>query len=84
MFKSFLPKIMAIPASALPIALLNSFGHVSPVNGQPQRQPDTVVTFIKCGPTPPIIIHGRRTSPHPSVSAARATTTTTTGSSSSG
>ena len=28
MFKSFLPKICAIPASAIPIALLNVFGHV--------------------------------------------------------
>lgn len=47
MFKSFLPKICAIPASAIPIALLNVFGHV-PVSkeGKIQRQPGSVKTYI--------------------------------------
>ena len=47
MFKSFLPKICAIPASAIPIALLNVFGHV-PVSkeGRIQRQPESVKTYI--------------------------------------
>lgn len=51
MFKSFLPKIAAIPASAIPIALLFSqFGYVAPVNGQIQKQTsDTIrgyMTFV--------------------------------------
>ena len=33
MFKSFLPKIAAIPASALPVAFLAFFGHIPPVDG---------------------------------------------------
>ena len=33
MFKSFLPKIAAIPASTIPVALLPVFGHVQPVQG---------------------------------------------------
>eukprot|EP00947_MAST-08B_sp_MAST-8B-sp1_P005580 g5580.t1 len=38
MFKSFLPKIAAIPASAVPFALLSTFGHVGPVDGRYQCQ----------------------------------------------
>lgn len=38
MFKSFLPKVAAIPASAIPVALLNVFGHVPPIDGVIQRQ----------------------------------------------
>ena len=47
MFKSFLPKICAIPASAIPIALLNVFGHI-PVSkeGKIQRQPQSVKNYI--------------------------------------
>ena len=47
MFKSFLPKICAIPAAAIPIALLNAFGHVpmSP-EGVVQKQPPQVKTYV--------------------------------------
>lgn len=47
MFKSFLPKIGAIPASAIPIALLNSFGHVAPIDGVIQRQPAFIETYVR-------------------------------------
>ena len=46
MFKSFLPKICAIPASAIPLALLNTVGHIPPVNGRIQRQPESVKTYV--------------------------------------
>merc|ERR1719399_1330728 len=42
MFKSFLPKIVQIPAAAIPIALLGSFGYIDPVGGRVQKQPDSV------------------------------------------
>ena len=38
MFKQFLPKIAAIPASAIPISLLGYYGHISPVDGVIQKQ----------------------------------------------
>jgi GPH family glycoside/pentoside/hexuronide:cation symporter len=38
MFKSFLPKVAAIPASAIPVALLDVFGHIAPVDGIIQQQ----------------------------------------------
>lgn len=41
MFKSFLPKIAAVAASAIPIALLGLFGHVPPVDGVIQYQHST-------------------------------------------
>jgi hypothetical protein len=48
MFKSFLPKIAAIPASAIPIALLGVFGHKPPVDGVIQKQISTcLVTYIR-------------------------------------
>eukprot|EP00928_Gymnodinium_smaydae_P084074 TRINITY_DN6731_c0_g1_i1.p1 TRINITY_DN6731_c0_g1~~TRINITY_DN6731_c0_g1_i1.p1 ORF type:complete len:852 (+),score=113.97 TRINITY_DN6731_c0_g1_i1:28-2556(+) len=47
MFKSFLPKIVQIPAAALPIALLTTTGYVSPVGGVEQIQPNSVVIYIK-------------------------------------
>jgi hypothetical protein len=47
MFKGFLPKIAAIPASALPISLLASVGHIDLVNGIVQPQPQSVEVFIK-------------------------------------
>ena len=40
MFKSFLPKVAAIPASAIPVALLDVFGHISPIDGVIQQQTD--------------------------------------------
>lgn len=43
MFKSFLPKIAAIPASAIPIALLGLFGHIPPVDGVIQEQHSTCI-----------------------------------------
>jgi Na+/melibiose symporter-like transporter len=45
MFKSFLPKIAAIPASAIPVALLNAFGHVAPEGGRIMRQEGTTVAW---------------------------------------
>jgi Na+/melibiose symporter-like transporter len=47
MFKSFLPKVVMIPASALPIAFLGIFGYRSPVGGKPALQPDAVAWYIK-------------------------------------
>lgn len=46
MFKSFLPKICAIPAAAIPIALLNTFGHIAPYQGNVVAQPASVKTFV--------------------------------------
>eukprot|EP00039_Didymoeca_costata_P008779 m.116284 g.116284 ORF g.116284 m.116284 type:complete len:901 (-) comp14228_c0_seq2:244-2946(-) len=52
MFKSFLPKIAAIPASAVPIALLGVFGHIPPQEGVVQKQlsscirPYIIITMI--------------------------------------
>ena len=34
-----LPKIAAIPAGAIPFALLGSFGHIAPIDGVIQCQP---------------------------------------------
>lgn len=45
MFKSFLPKICAIPASALPIALLNAIGHVPSKDGRIMEQPTQIYYF---------------------------------------
>ena len=47
MFKSFLPKICAIPAAAIPLALLNVFGHVPPINGRVQRQPPAIARYCQ-------------------------------------
>lgn len=46
MFKAFLPKVAAIPASALPVALLATFGHVPLEDGIIQEQPASVRIFI--------------------------------------
>mgnify|MGYP003706063421 CR=1 FL=1 len=47
MFKSFLPKLCAIPAGAIPIALLNAIGHVPMTpEGMVQKQPPQVKTFV--------------------------------------
>mmetsp|Transcript_14155 Transcript_14155/g.17769 ORF Transcript_14155/g.17769 Transcript_14155/m.17769 type:complete len:1028 (+) Transcript_14155:104-3187(+) len=45
MFKSFLPKICAIPAAAIPLAILEVLGHVAPVDGQVQPQPAIISTY---------------------------------------
>merc|ERR1712194_81652 len=47
MFKGFLPKIVQIPAAAIPIALLGVFGYVPPVAGVQQQQPQSVRWFVK-------------------------------------
>ena len=47
MSKSFLPRLAAAPAAALPVALLGPLGHRPPVNGSIQEQSDTIVTFCK-------------------------------------
>ena len=47
MFKGFMPKIAAIPASAIPIALLSTFGHKPPVDGILQEQDQPIRTFIQ-------------------------------------
>jgi len=47
MFKSFLPKICAIPAAAVPLAVLESLGHVAPVNGVVQPQPEIISLYCK-------------------------------------
>lgn len=47
MFKGFLPKIAAIPASAVPIALLSTFGHVAPLDGVLQPQPASIRQYIR-------------------------------------
>jgi len=48
MFKSFLPKIVQIPSSAMPIALLGAFDYKEPVGGRVQLQSDSVSIYIKC------------------------------------
>ena len=48
MFKSFLPKIAAIPASAIPVALLGVVGHAPPIDGLVQKQHSTcIIPYIK-------------------------------------
>jgi len=47
MFKSFLPKVMAIPAAAIPLAVMNMMGHVPAVNGKIMYQPDAVRWSIR-------------------------------------
>ncbi|CAM9167921.1 unnamed protein product, partial [Heterosigma akashiwo] len=45
MFKSFLPKICAIPAAAIPLAFMEILGHVAPVDGRIQQQPAVISTY---------------------------------------
>jgi len=47
MFKGFLPKIVQIPAAAMPIALLGAFGYKSPVGGVEQLQDLGVTIYVK-------------------------------------
>jgi len=47
MFKGFLPKIVLIPASAVPISLLATVGYIAPVAGVDQLQPDSAKHYIK-------------------------------------
>merc|ERR1712185_434775 len=48
MFRSFLPKICAIPAGALPLAILNAIGHVPPENGlsHPDNDNPTIRAYV--------------------------------------
>jgi Na+/melibiose symporter-like transporter len=48
MFKSFLPKIVQIPATAMPIALLGTFGYVDPIGGKVQDQPESCSMYLRC------------------------------------
>jgi len=47
MFKGFLPKICAIPALAVPLAILNAIGHVPPEVGstRPEQQPAQIRVY---------------------------------------
>ena len=48
MFKSFLPKMAAIPAAAIPTALLTLFGHIAPIDGVYQKQTSAgLLIYIK-------------------------------------
>merc|ERR1719181_761860 len=47
MAKSFIPKVVQIPAAVLPIAFLPSIGYVQPVNALVQPQPMICVIYIK-------------------------------------
>ena len=47
MFKGFLPKIAAIPASAIPLVLLSTFGHIKPIDGIVQLQPNRIKIYIQ-------------------------------------
>lgn len=47
-FQTFIPKIVSIPAQAIPLALLTAFGFRPPVNGIPDaNQEDQVKIFIQ-------------------------------------
>merc|ERR1719440_2562335 len=48
MAKSFIPKVVQIPAAVLPIAFLPSVGYIQPVSGLVQHQPSSVLIYIKC------------------------------------
>merc|ERR1719502_351383 len=47
MAKSFIPKVVQIPAAVLPIAFLPAVGYVQPIDGEVQYQPDSVLIYIK-------------------------------------
>jgi len=46
-FKSLLPKMIGIPTSAVPLALMNALGFVPSVDGVSQTQPEAVVAFLR-------------------------------------
>jgi len=46
-FASLIPKFVAIPASAIPLAVIYAMGFVEPVNAVAQAQPDGVLYFIR-------------------------------------
>ncbi|KAA0145795.1 hypothetical protein FNF31_07958 [Cafeteria roenbergensis] len=47
LFQSFIPKIISIPASVLPLSALSAFGFVEPVNGVAQPQSPFVVNYVQ-------------------------------------
>mmetsp|Transcript_103383 Transcript_103383/g.301639 ORF Transcript_103383/g.301639 Transcript_103383/m.301639 type:complete len:390 (+) Transcript_103383:3-1172(+) len=47
MFKSFIPKIILIPAAAIPLALLRAFGYLEPQGGRLMQQPASVQWYIR-------------------------------------
>jgi len=46
-FQSLIPKFVAIPASALPLAIINMLGFLPPVDGVAQPQSDSVKLFVR-------------------------------------
>merc|ERR1719440_585903 len=48
MAKSFIPKVVQIPAAVLPIAFMPAVGYIQPINGVVQYQPESVLIYIKC------------------------------------
>lgn len=46
-FATLIPKFVAIPASAIPLALINLLGFNQPIAGVAQPQPSQVETFIQ-------------------------------------
>jgi len=48
MFRGFLPKIVQIPASAIPIAMLGAVGWQPPIGGVAQEQSTQVAIYVKC------------------------------------
>merc|ERR1719163_1914724 len=47
MFRSFLPKLCAIPASVVPVSLMSLFGYIAPIYGVPQVQPASVINYLR-------------------------------------
>jgi len=47
LFQSFIPKVISIPASVLPLSALSAIGFVEPINGVAQRQPAIVVNYVQ-------------------------------------
>lgn len=46
-FATLIPKFVAIPASAIPLALINLLGFKQPIAGVAQNQPKQVESFIQ-------------------------------------
>ena len=47
MFATLIPKFVAIPASAIPLAVINLLGFNQPIAGVAQNQPKQVESFIQ-------------------------------------
>ena len=46
-FSTLIPKFVAIPASAIPLAIINAMGFKQPIDGVAQKQTKSVENFIK-------------------------------------